>query len=137
MTFQANDKALDRLNGAGGRFKMALGQAAEMAGQALVMTSKQGQLSGPKSGVTYGAHKASAPGEYSAVLSGALLNSTDYEANAERIRFGVGVQHGLYQEAGTVHMRPRPNLGNAVDETKPELDRLLGEYTMRIVLGGA
>jgi hypothetical protein len=136
MAFNANDQALQRLGGMSGRFRSSLGQAADMAGKMLVRASQTGQKDGPKSGVIYGSHKASAPGEYSAPISFDLHDSTAYEASAAQIRFGVGVEHGLYQEMGTSKMAPRPNLGNAVEECQDEMNRLLGEFTFRRMMGG-
>lgn len=135
MPFRANDQSIARLNGMGGRFRVAVEQAAERSGQALVAASKNGQRNGPKSGRVYGSHKASAPGEYSAVLSKKLVKSTDYQASPDQIRFGVGVQHGRYQELGTSKMAPRPNLGNAVDETLPEINRIFGKNMLRRIVG--
>jgi len=138
MGFAANDKALQRLGGMSGRFRSSLGQAADMAGKMLVRASQTGQKDGPKSGTDYGGHKASAPGEYSAPISFDLHNSTAYEASAARIRFGVGVEHGLYQEMGVPqnNLKPRPNLGNAVEECQDEMNRILGEFTFRRTMGG-
>ena len=136
MGFRARDAALGALATMAGRFKSSLGQAAEMAGQHLVRTSQTGQRDGSKSGRMYGGHQASAPGEYSAPRTFALHNSTAYEASAERIRFGVGVEHGIYQELGTSKMGARPNLGKAVEESKGELHRILGEVTFRRLVGG-
>ena len=134
MSFKANDKALGRLSGMSRRFRVGLGQAAEMGGQLLVRTSQTGQRDGPKSGRIYGTHQASAPGEYSAPRTYGLHNSTDYEASERQIRFGVGVEHGLYQEVGTRYMAPRPNLGNAVEDQQEELGRLIGEVVFRRII---
>ena len=136
MAFKAKDGALRRLNGMDRRFRGSLGEAQHAAGQLLVRTSQSGQSSGPKTGRMYGSHQASSPGEYSAPRTWSLHNSTAYEVTGNTIHFGVGVEHGLYQELGTRKMGARQNLGNAVDATQDELLNVFGAQLLRRVVGG-
>ena len=63
----------------------------------------------PKSGLVYGAHQASAPGEAPAVDTGALKSSL----YAKRIRnavweVGAGMEYAPHLEFGTTRMAARP-----------------------------
>ena len=134
---QGEGKVLGQLQGAPENFRVGLMQAAHMAGQVLVRTVQSGMTSGSKSGRVYGSHQASAPGEYSAVRTGNLLGSADYEVSgANFLRFGVGAFYGVYQELGTSKMGARPNLGNAVSDAGNEVENLLGQVTFRRIIGG-
>ena len=78
----------------------------------------------PKSGRFYvyrkRAHRASAPGESPAVMSGRLIGSVGYKANFfNRLEVGAGSNDIIYAkflEKGTKRMRPRPYLANFFEE---------------------
>ena len=64
-------------------------------------------------------HRASAPGEFSANLSGELRGSIGFNVRGWRqLHFGAGAKHGAFQEEGTSRMRPRENLGMTVDKNE-------------------
>lgn len=132
MGFQAKDGALRKLNGLGGRFQGSLQQAAEAVGQLLVETSRKGQAHGPKTGLIYGGHQASAPGEYSAPRTHALYNSTAYEVTGSGFVFGVGTEYGGYQEFGTTNMKPRPNLQQSYETNEAQLRDVFGAQLLMI-----
>lgn len=115
--------------------RIGVEQAGHMAGQILVRQFQKGILNGPKSGRLYNGHQASAPGEYSANKSGALLRSGGYEMRGGRFLhfYSRGCGHAGYQELGTSRMAPRPNLGNAVRDADGAVHRVLGQIGMRRV----
>lgn len=135
MAFKRRDKALDNLGPMAGRAKIGISESTHMIGQHLVRQSQTGQRDGSKSGAVYGTHQASAPGEYSAPITYELHNSTSYSAGVSHVEFGVEAEHGLYQELGTRHMLPRPNLKNAVDESQDEIGPMIGGHVYRKILG--
>lgn len=113
---------------------LGVSHAGHMAGQILVRTAQVGILNGPKTGRLYGNHQASAPGEYSANKSGALLKSVGYQMQGRYLTFySRGCGHAGYQEKGTKFMAPRPNLGNAVRDADGAVKRVLGQIGMRTV----
>lgn len=60
------------------------------------------------SGAMYGTHQASAPGEYPAIDTGALINSVQSEMETDLV--GVvytNSNYAMYLEYGTINMSPR------------------------------
>ena len=137
MTFSVKgEDALDKLTRLPSEMDIGVSQAAELAGQALVRQAQAGITSPPKSGRVYGAHQASAPGEYSANKSGDLLNSVDYEVSGkEYISFHATSGHAGYQEDGTSKMAARPNLGNALRDADAEVTSLIGQIIFQKISG--
>lgn len=123
------------------RYKIGIRAAAHMAGQVLLRQAQKGMINGAKSGRIYshpkgGTYQASAPGEYSAVVTGQLIKSLDYVVpNSNYLWFGAGAKHAVFQELGTSRMAARPNLGNAVRDTSQEVRTILGKITFRRVVG--
>lgn len=78
---------------------------------------------GPKSGRTYVRgkvkHQASAPGQAPATDTGNLAGSIGWNVDASTLTADVfaGASYAVPLELGTRHMRPRPFLGPALDET--------------------
>jgi hypothetical protein len=88
----------------------------------------QVSMSGPKSGQTYKrgsrTHQASAPGEAPAIDQGDLVNSIDVVKTGElSASVGSSIEHGVHMEFGTVHVEPRPWLGPAFEEARPEFEQ--------------
>lgn len=95
------------------------------------------KLSGARSGRQYRVpgtnrfYTASAPGEAPAVATGRLRQSI--QAQIERREGGVvgmvgsGLDYAVYLELGTRAMAPRSFLRPAVEEARPELERILSE----------
>jgi len=64
-------------------------------------------------------HRASAPGQFSANLTGELRRSTGFTVRGHKqMDFGFGAKHGLFQEEGTSRMGARPNLGQTVKKNE-------------------
>ncbi|MDX2308079.1 MAG: hypothetical protein NW216_07570 [Hyphomicrobium sp.] len=136
FSVEGEGRVLGQLDAAAENFRVGLMQASHMAGQVLVRTV-QGGMQGAGGGRVYGSHQASAPGGYSAIRTGQLYGSADYEVSgANMLRFGVGATHGIYQELGTSKMAARPNLGNAVRDAGSTVENLLGQVTFRRIVGG-
>lgn len=127
----------ESLNGVGSRFQIGVQQAGTMAGQILVRQMQKGVLSPPKTGRVYGMHQASAPGEYSANKSGALLNSGRSQMRGRFLYFySEGCDWAGWQEYGTKRgLQPRPNFGNAVRDADGAVHTVLDQVTMRYVSG--
>lgn len=126
--------AMNVLLNAGPRFNMGLREAAHRAGQMLVRHTKAGMAA---------QNVPSAPGEYSAVRTGQLIGSLDYEVSGARfLRFGShgafnnGFDYAVAQHEGTVKMAPRPYLTLAVNETESAVRNTLGGVTWRKIVGG-
>jgi phage gpG-like protein len=76
---------------------------------------------GPKSGRTYGAHTASAPGQYPASDTGRLAGSVRMElpqAGNVTGRVGTAVAYGPMLEFGTARMAARPWLLPSFERAK-------------------
>lgn len=77
-------------------------------------------------------HKASAPGQTGANLSGKYFKSIDYIVKgSNQLEFGSRVAHGKFLEEGTKHMSPRPGLKNAIDSKESEIERYLQHHIQR------
>ncbi|MFP3921741.1 MAG: hypothetical protein ACLFU3_08565 [Dichotomicrobium sp.] len=133
--------AVRRLKDAPKRYEIGINAAAHMAGQVLVRQVHKGMINETKSGRIYahpkgGTYRASAPGQYSASVTHALLRSVDYVVpNSNYLWFGAGAPHAVFQELGTSKMQPRPNLGNAVRDTSQEVRSILGQITFKRIVG--
>jgi len=130
-------QVLRSLNGAKSRFDHGRRQAAHLAGGILVRQLHKGMMNGAKSGRVYNGHQASAPGEYSANVTGALMKSFDYrvQSPSQFVFYSSGVEHAIYQELGTKNMAARPNLGNSVRDSRGKVRQVLGEVVYRNLRG--
>lgn len=62
----------------------------------------------------------SSPGEYPGVDTGTLMNSIQTEPESATVQVVyTNVEYAAYLEFGTVHMEPRPFLGQAASEVEP------------------
>jgi hypothetical protein len=117
------------------RLMIGIKDGMHMAGRTLVKHVQDGMRSGPKSGRIYGGHQASAPSEYSAIVTGDLLRSIDYRTSgADQLIFFATSAHAGYQEYGTWKMAARKNLGKAIEESDSEVRHLI-ELCVRSALG--
>ena len=86
---------------------------------------------GPKTGIKYGKHQASAPGEAPATDTGTLMNSISGDVRMEHGEvIGEVIAKTFYArwlEYGTKKMEPRPFLGRALREKKKRIGELLAE----------
>lgn len=121
----------------GPRMRAAMAQAGNLVGKELVKRTTDGMKSGAKSGRVYarkggGTYQASAPGEYSAVVTGRLLRSVNYQVSgAQYIRFYATAGHAGYQEYGTSKMAARENLKRAIQESDAIIQRLIEQLIWR------
>lgn len=123
----------------GPRMRAALSQAGELVGKALVKRVSDGMRSGGKSGRVYrhpkgGTYQASAPGQYSAIVSGALIGSINYQVSGGRfLRFYATAPHAGYQEYGTSKMAARENLKRAIAESDAVIQSILEQIIWRAI----
>jgi len=121
----------------GPKARIGLRQAGSQVGQALVKRVGDGMRSGPKSGRTYrhpngGTYQASAPLEYSAVVTGDLIGSINYRmSGAGYLSFYATAAHAGFQEYGTSKMGPRENLARAIDESDGIIRDILDQIIWR------
>lgn len=77
---------------------------------------------GPKTGITYGNHQASSPGESPATDTGNLVNSIKVKKGDKDTWFVVaGAGYASYLEFGTERMEARPFMTPAFVEAVPSL----------------
>jgi hypothetical protein len=159
FTVRGEAAANGALNRLAQNFRRGLLGGGHAAVAIVVRTAQQGILNGGKSGKVYttffrtnrktGAifavgnrspHKASAPGEYSANDTGALVGSIGGINTLFQMRVWARAPHAGYQEFGTPPnfggfggMKPRPNIGNAVRDSEPQVTAVLGQYTWRAI----
>lgn len=151
MTWSQSGKWPDDL---GPKMRAGLTQAGDMVGKALVLRVKQG-MTGGHSGNVYttffrtkgtgggrrifpvgsrSPHQASAAGEYSAVDTGKLLASVQYQVSgASYIRFFANANHAGYQEFGTDKIAARKNLKRAIDESDATILQILEQIIWRAI----
>jgi len=135
--------AVRHVQQAGELLGLGISDAAHMAGRILVRQAQNGILAKDKSGRIYlhpdgGTYRASAPGQYSANVTGELLNSINYSvAGATSLTFYADAKHAGYQEDGTTRMQARGNLGNAIRDTTGQVHQVLAYVSWRKFTGGA
>lgn len=128
-------RALNSMQGAPRRFQASLPRAMHIAAVLLVQKTKNEIVNGSKSGRQYGDHQASAPGEYSAFLSGEHLKSIDYDVQGSRqFEFGAGAPHSIFLELGTSKMEPREDLGQTVQSEDATVTRTLGQIPYKALI---
>lgn len=121
------------------RLRIAISVAAHEVGQTLVRQVQIGMTTGPKSGRIYshprgGTYRASAGGEYSAVVTGDLLNSINYRLHgSDQIVFYATSDHAGFQEFGTSKMAARPNLAMAIQDADGEIRKRLEAIIWRAI----
>lgn len=68
-----------------------------------------------------GVHKASAPGEFPAILNGDYIRSLDFSLRGvSQLEFGSKDKKARWLEEGTGKMAPRPALGKAIKAREKE-----------------
>lgn len=123
-------KAIYKLKHQEKEVKIAIRKAFHKIGKDLKQSGEQALLFRPKSGrlykikingVTYN-HRASAPGESPANLTGALRKSLDYKVSGAReMRWEAGnttVDYAADLEFGTDKIKPRPYMERAIKENR-------------------
>lgn len=103
--------------------KQALSNGFNQLGESLVRRVQNTILNEPKHGRFYKIstngvkrlHRASAPGQTPAIISGKYFESTYYESSGwQGLRFINDAPYALYLEKGTKKMKPRPGMKNAI-----------------------
>ena len=95
---------------------------------------------GPKTGRLYHIpgrkrrHRASAPGEAPANLTGTLRKRVGFDVKGtDQMEFGDQIFYGKFLEEGTKRMKPRPHLKKAVDHNTAYAERELGMQPLRSI----
>lgn len=83
-------------------------------------------MASPHSGALYGTHQASAPGEFPAIDTGALVNSIQTEMQGLQGIVYTNQEYAVYLEYGTIRMSPRPFMIPATERERPEFERRMG-----------
>lgn len=112
-------------------------------GKELLSTANEEILRGRKTGRIYirrdragrrRRHRASAPGETHANMTGSLRRSMAWKVTGnDRLEFGYGINikdapaYAPFVEFGTFKMKPRPSLQNAIDKTTGNAERYFQE----------
>ena len=87
---------------------------------------KQGSKTGKLYRIKGRLHRASAPGEAPANLTGSLVRSMNYKVSSPyHLEFGDEAEHGLYLEAGTRNMEKRPHIERTVIEKEKDNENSL------------
>lgn len=89
------------------------------AAQSTEDTLRAGIMSPPKTGRRYGAHQASAPGEYPANKSGDLASGIRQRVSRTEAEVGTTDMHGFWLREGTTRMAPRKMSDAALREALP------------------
>lgn len=96
---------------------------------------------GPKTGRLYRIagrkrrHRASAPGEPPANLTGRLRRGVNFVVKGtDQMQFGDTVFYGFYLERGTRKMRPRPHLKPAITKNARYAEQQLGMQSLASIL---
>jgi len=94
-------------------------------------------LATPKTGRMYGGrrrpHQASAPGEPWASSTGHALSTirTVYNESEMSGMVGITADYGGFLELGTQKMEPRPVLRPALENTWPQVDKIIADAVSR------
>lgn len=129
VSISGEARALKSLKRAPGNYRRGVNKGMHQAGSLLVAVTKREILSGSKSGRLYGSHQASAPGEYSAFLTGEHFASLDYNVNGPReFEFGAGAPHSIFLELKpeTANGGGRHDLGKTVRAEERTVTDFLG-----------
>lgn len=93
---------------------------------------------GPKTGILYRIpgrkrrHRASAPGEAPANLTGTLRRGVNFKVKgSDQMEFGDTEIYGKFLEIGTRRMKPRPHLIKAVKHNQAFAEKELGLQPLR------
>lgn len=75
----------------------------------------------PKTGIIYGRHQASAPGESPANRTGRLATSINFKDHSfNSLDFGADAPYSGFLEKGTAKIKPRPYLTRAIKARQKE-----------------
>lgn len=121
--------------------KPAILNALETSAMLIRNRAIQNINSGGRSGRTYkrgkkGFHVASAPGEFPASDSGALVRDISLERFADSVTVGSRKEpHGYYLEFGTSRMAARPWLRRSAEQEEQAINKLLDAMLGDLIRG--
>lgn len=143
-------KVLIKLENANALTEKGIRKAWFAVGQDLKRTADSNILKKPKSGRLYirkdragrrRKHRASAPNETHANMTGALRKSMGWKVHGAQMLFGYGVtreppEYAAAIEFGTKdgRIKPRPSLQNAIEERKKNTEQYLGDTVLKELL---
>ena len=143
-----NKKVYLKIDRLGEITRQSIRKSFYLLGKDLVRTTSKAILKKPKGGRVYirvfksgvrRRHRASAPGETHANMSGALRRSLGYKIGGSiSLEFGYGVdkpapKYGKWVEFGTRKMAARPSLQNAIQATSRNAETYVGNQFVRLV----
>ena len=109
--------------------KQSIDTAFNKSGATIRKTARNLMLKTPKTGRAYNIngkiHIASSPLNAPAVLTGKLLNSTEFVAGSGNLEIGYTAKYGKYLELGTKKMAKRPALLPAITTHIKTIERNL------------
>lgn len=76
-------------------------------------------------------HKASAPGEYPAKLTGKVVGGQQYKVTNKQLILGNTAPHSVYLEDGTTKMAPRTFLKPLVESKTGDIEKSLHEEILK------
>lgn len=128
-----NKKAYIGIDNITRNHKKAIRNASFDIGKKSQNESRKNILTGKKTGRTYKiggfVHRASAPGESPANITGSLAKSVDYDVRGhQQTEFGYKKLYGKFLEDGTVNMERRPNLQKVFDGNLQEYINLMVKH---------
>lgn len=148
-TFSGRRSLSVKLNAIGKRTADEVGRAVRRGGLAIENRAVDGIISPPKTGRVYpsksrkGAfHQASAPGEFPAADTGRLHQSITSVQTASgpdiyRNETAANAPYAVPLELGTGKMAPRPFMGPAFDEVRPEVEASIRRAIIRGARSGS
>ena len=107
----------------------------ERARLAVETTAKKLIQRGPKTGIMYGKHQASAPGEPPATDHGDLVRSIESKRDGLVAVVWTEEPYGKFLEFGTRHIEPRPWLTPAVENNRERFPLELGHAVIESIDG--
>jgi len=103
--------------------RLGIIRAAHKSAQGLIYSLQNEANNGLKTGRMYGDHKASAPGETPATITGKYANGVRTIVRPKEFVFGNITPYAGYLEFGTSRMKPRPGLSNAIVDQERNIVR--------------
>ena len=121
-----------RLDGLGRRIEAGKIEASHV-GAVIWADHFREALHGEKSGIWYGQHQASDPGEIPAAWLGPLEESIVVRDSRTTSAIHVTSDHAEPLEYGTINMEPRPFVGPITDRAEKDMTDAIHEVIGRIV----
>lgn len=132
MTVVWNNKLVDQIRLAGeDGIVDAVEEIYEETLRLVLDTSKSGKVY--KNYRTGGVHQASAPNESFANMTGNALKNTNKKAVKMEGEVVAAYEYALALELGTPKMAPRPTLGRALQNTIPNLTKIVSKPIQKVL----